>query len=160
MNRINRSSCSPNAVNIGEIDLDSDTLAAVIYDSLTHGADFASMASRYNTDEELKAKGGIRGMLPVDTDDITKLSLGKAVGEISEPTELDNSMYVIIKVIAREPASQKSYEESGAEISNAYQDAQSKLFEQRWLDRVRQKYPVIQHKELLPKAFSAPQAPQ
>lgn len=147
----------PERVNIGEIDIESDTLAALIYDSLSHGADFAKLASRHNTDEDLKAKGGARGVLPVDTDDITKLSPGVSVGQISEPMEMENGTYVIIKVNAREPARQKSFEEAGAEVSNMYQDTQSKLFEQRWLDRVKLKYPVMQYKALLPKAFSAPQ---
>jgi peptidyl-prolyl cis-trans isomerase SurA len=142
-------------VNISEIDLESDTLAALIYDSLSHGADFSAMASRHNTDEELKTKGGARGMLAVDADDISKLSVGVAVGKISEPSELENGAFVIIKVNAREPARQKTFEEAGAEVSNMYQDTQSKLFEKRWLDRVKVKYPVKQYKEVLPKAFNA-----
>ena len=147
----------PEKVNIGEIYIDTDTLAAKLYDSLTTmGTDFAALASRYNEDPDLKAKGGARGLQAIETDEVTKLGASLQVSEISEPTALEGGGFVIVKLVAREPARQKTFEEAGAEVSNAYQDNQSKVLEQRWLERVKQKYPVKQYKELLKDAFTKP----
>ncbi len=146
----------PEKVNIAEIDVASDTLSAVIYDSLSHGGDFSKLSSRYNIDEDLKTKGGVRGMLPLDTDEITKLSAGMEIGQISEPTDIGNGSFTIIKVLAREPAREKTFEEAGAEVSNLFQEQLSKNLEKEWLDRLRQKYPVKQFKEQLRNAFTAP----
>ena len=147
----------PEKVNVAELYVDTDTLAAKLYDSLLHGADFSALVARYEQDEELKAKGGERGFQPVDTDESTKLGATLNVGEVSEPSPVEGGGYGIIKLVAREPARQKTYEEAGAEISNAFQDSQSKLLEQQWLDRVRQRYPVKQYKERLVDAFKKTQ---
>ncbi len=143
-------------VNIGEIYIDTDTLGAKLYDSLMQGSDFAEMAARYTDDPDVKTKGGARGLQAIDTDEITKMGATLNVGEISEPTALDGGGFVVVKLIAREPARQKTFEEAGAEISNAYQDNQSKVHERQWLERVKAKYPVKQYKELLRDAFSKP----
>jgi peptidyl-prolyl cis-trans isomerase SurA len=147
----------PEKVNIAELYIDTDTLAAKLYDSLVHGADFSALVSRYEQDEELKAKGGERGLQSVDTDESTKLGSSLRVGEFSEPSPVEGGGFVILKLVAREPARQKTLEEAGAEISNAFQDSQSKLLEQQWLDRVRQRYPVKQYKERLADAFKKAQ---
>jgi peptidyl-prolyl cis-trans isomerase SurA len=148
----------PEQVNIAEIDVASDTLGALLYDSLMHGANFAKLSKRHNTDEDLRGKGGERGMLPVTTDDITKMSIGMKVGSISEPMEIGNGGYTIIKLLKREPARPKTYEEAGAEVSNLYQEQRSKDLEREWLDRLKQKYPVKQYKDQLSKAFANPRS--
>lgn len=148
----------PEKVNLAEIDVVSDTLAALIYDSLSRGADMSKLSSRHNIDEDLKAKGGVRGMLPADTDEITKLSIGMEIGQLSEPIEIGNGSYTIIKILGREPAREKTFEEAGAEVSNLYQDQLTKNLEKEWLDRLKQKYPVRQFKERLRDAFAAPVA--
>lgn len=148
----------PERLRIGEIYVESDTTALMLYDSLKHGADFNSLAAQWTEDADVKAKAGEKGFLIPDTGEIGKQALALGAGEISEPFELDNGGYAIVKLIAKEPARQKTYEEAGAEVSNSYQEHQSKLLEQEWVDRVRQKFPVKQNKELLKNAFTSPQA--
>lgn len=148
----------PERLKIGEIYLESDTTALMVYDSLKHGADFTSIASQWNEDPELKAKSGEKGFIAVDTDEVSKQAAALAIGEISEPFELENGGYAIVKLLAKEPARQKTFDEAGAEVSNAYQEHLSKVLEEQWLDRIRQKYPVNQNKALLKNAFVAPQA--
>jgi len=147
----------PEQLKIGEIALGSDTTALMVYDSLKHGADFASIASHWNEDPDLKAKGGDRGFITLDTDEVSKQAAALTIGEISQPFELDNGDYAIVKLLAREPARQKTFEEAGAEVSNAYQEHLSKELEQQWVDRVRQRFQVKQYKELLRNAFLSPQ---
>jgi peptidyl-prolyl cis-trans isomerase SurA len=143
----------PEKVNIAEIYADTDTLGAKLYDSLLHGSDFGALAARHAQDAELQEKKGERGPLPVDTDDLTKLGAKLKVGEFSEPTPLDDGGFVIVKLVSREPAAQKTFEQAAAEISNTFQDVQSKQLERQWIDRIKQRYPVIQYKDRLANAF-------
>lgn len=144
-------------VSIAEMHFDSDTTALVVYDSLLKGMDFSELASRYQHDTELKTKKGMRGMLPITKDELTQAASALTVGQISEPFESENG-YVIIKLLEREAPRPKTFEEAGAEVSNAFQDAESKRLEKEWLNRIKLRYPVKQHKEVLREAFSSPQA--
>ena len=150
----------PERVDISQIHLDSDTLAAMVYDSLRSGADFNSMAAHYNNDDpEIKAKYGERGLLPVDTDDLTKRAQTLAVGDFSEPLSLETGGAAIIRLNRKEPSKEKTFEEAGAEVSNAFQEEESKRLEDLWVARLKEKYPVAQYKDVLSKAFQS-QAPR
>lgn len=148
----------PERVNYSEILLESDTVALAVYDTLSNGADFGSVASRWNDDPDLKAKSGARGFQNVVSDEVAKQASSLAIGETSEPIQLQSGGWVILKVIAKEPPRQKTYEEAGAEVSNAYQEYISKQLEQAWLDRIKARHPVRQYKEVLQNAFEYPQA--
>ncbi|MBI1803388.1 MAG: peptidylprolyl isomerase [Ignavibacteriae bacterium] len=145
----------PERVNINEINLESDTLAVLVYDSLVHGADFSSLASRWNDDQSLKLQKGARGLVNVETDEASKHAASLNVGEFSEPIDLEQGGSVIVQLVGREPARQKTYEEAGAEVSNAYQEYASKQLEQNWIERIKQRHPIKQYKENLKKAFES-----
>jgi peptidyl-prolyl cis-trans isomerase SurA len=146
----------PDRVNMMVLVFDTDTLAALVYDSLQHGADFGEMLSRYKEVPAPKTKDGSRGLQPVKTDTLTQRAWTLADGHISDPIQTEDGTFAIVKLIAKESTRQKTFEEAGAEISNAYQDYTSKLLEQQWLDRIKLMHPVIQYKEVLPKAFASP----
>jgi peptidyl-prolyl cis-trans isomerase SurA len=148
----------PERVKMGGIEVESDTVALLVYDSLKHGADFASLASRWNTDPDLRSNGGMMGSQIVDTNEVTKQAAALEPGQISEPIELDNGGFAIVKLYSKEPARRKTFEEAGAEVSNDYQDHISKALEKQWVDRIKQKYIVRQDTTLLKNAFTTPQA--
>jgi peptidyl-prolyl cis-trans isomerase SurA len=145
----------PAKLNYAEIHLSSDTLAMLVYDSLTRGADFSKLADRYNDDPELKKKHGVHGFLSVTTDEITRRADSLTVGEISDPIENENGGFSIVKVIAKEPPRVKTFEEAGAEVSNALQESESKRLEATWLDRLKSKYPVKHYRDKLAEAFQS-----
>ncbi len=145
----------PEKVNIGEIYFDTDTLALMVYDSLSHGGDFKKFAERYDVDPDLKAKSGVRGFQPVSENELTQKAATMKVGDLSEPLAVEGGAYALIKLFAKEPAREKTFEEAGAEVSNAYQESESKRLEQDWLSRIRERHPVKQNRELLPNAFSS-----
>jgi peptidyl-prolyl cis-trans isomerase SurA len=148
----------PERLRVSEIYLEADTTALIVYDSLKHGADFTNLAKQWNEDPELKEKAGDKGFINADTDEIARKAVTLKPGGISEPFELENGSYAIIKLVAKDPARQKTFEEAGAEVSNAYQENESKMLEKEWVDRIRRKYVVKQNKELLRNAFTSPQA--
>ncbi|TAK62384.1 MAG: hypothetical protein EPO24_04955 [Bacteroidetes bacterium] len=149
----------PNRVAYSAIEIDSDTLALMVYDSLLKGADFSEMAERYNTDPDMKARKGAFELAPVTQDDFTIYADSLQAGDITEPMEMTTGGYVIMKVTKKESERVKTYEEAGAELSNAFQEYESKRLEKEWLDRVKEKYPVKQHKELLQSAFQSSRKP-
>jgi peptidyl-prolyl cis-trans isomerase SurA len=149
----------PERLEMSQIQLNSDTLAAMVYDSLTHGASFEALADRYNAeDADLKGKGGSRGLLPVTNDDLTEAASKLPIGEISEPIPMETIGFAIVRLNKKVPPSQKTFEEAGAEVSNTFQEYESKRMEQDWIDRIKKKYLVVEHKEVLRDAFSSPRA--
>lgn len=142
-------------VDIGEIYFEADTLALMVYDSLSRGGDFADFAVRYAQDPDLKEKSGRRGMQPVKESELTEKAAAMKTGDLSEPIELDGGGFAIIKLFGREPSREKTFDEAGAEISNAYQEAESKRLERAWLERIRERHPVKQYREVLPTAFGS-----
>lgn len=146
----------PDRVGYNEIHVSSDTLAFMIFDSLTHGASFGDMAARYNEDPELRSKHGARGLKPLDADEQAAIAAKQKIGEISEPAEIATGGYSIIMSVKRDGPREKTYEEAGAEISNQYQEFLSKKIEQDWVDRLRHRYAIKQYKERLRDAFSLP----
>ncbi|MBI4548280.1 MAG: peptidylprolyl isomerase [Ignavibacteriae bacterium] len=147
----------PERLDIREIYLESDTLAVLVYDSLEQGADFEELAARHNDDPDLKASKGARNKVSVDTDEVTEYAKAMSIGEISEPFELEGGGWAIVKLLAKEPARQKTYEEAGAEVSNAFQEYEAKRLERLWLEKVKEKHPVKQYKEHLKHAFTKSQ---
>ncbi|MGB6649883.1 MAG: peptidylprolyl isomerase [Bacteroidota bacterium] len=76
-----------------------------------------------------------------------------ATGEFGEPFHLKGN-YVIVRLDGRTPARLKTFEEAGPEVSTAFQDYESKRIEALWLEKLRKKYPVVRHNEVLNIAFA------
>jgi len=146
---------TPAKVTFAEMNFDSDTTAFMVYDSLMKGADFTALAGVYNFDDTLRMKGGLNEPQAEDLDDVTKLAGSLEVGGVSEPVAIGNGGFMIVKLVAKEPPKQKTFDEAGAELANAYQDSEAKRIEAAWLERIRQKHPVVEHRELLRNALPA-----
>ena len=74
------------------------------------------------------------------------------VGGVSNPFAT-RGMYSVVRLDKREPARQKTFDEAGGELSSAFQEAESKRLESEWIQGLRQRYPVVEHKEALKDAF-------
>jgi hypothetical protein len=74
------------------------------------------------------------------------------VGAVSNPFTVRGT-YSIVRLNKREPTRLKTFEEAGGELSSAFQEAESKRLETEWLQSLRQRYPVVEHKEALKDAF-------
>jgi peptidyl-prolyl cis-trans isomerase SurA len=146
----------PDRVNLIALTFDTDTLAYFVYDSLKKGSDFSELYKRYHENPAPRNPDGSRGLQSVETDEITKHAQSIPIGELSEPFALEDGSYAIVKIIGKDASRPKTYEEAGAEVSNAYQEFLSKQLEKQWLDSVKIHYPVKQYKETLTKAFTMP----
>ena len=75
-----------------------------------------------------------------------------AVDSITKPFPHESGRS-IIKVLGRDSARVKTFEEASPEIASNYQEATSKQHEQEWLDKLKRKYPVTFNKDALTEAF-------
>ena len=92
--------------------------------------------------------------LPVTTDERTKLADSLKVGNYSIPFK-HNLGYLIIRVLKKDAARQKTFEEAGTEISSGFQEYESKRLENEWINSLRKAYPVIEYKGALKNAFTS-----
>ena len=145
----------PEQVNINEMVFDSDTTALTVYDSLVHGAEFPALASRWNTDAKLREKKGARGLVSVEADSASRRAAKLNIGEFSEPVEMEHGEYAIVQLLSKESPHEKTFEQAGAEVSNLYQESESKRLEEIWIEKIKQRYPVKQYKENLKDAFQS-----
>ncbi len=92
-------------------------------------------------------------LTPIDQDERSKMANQLQPNGVSQPFRYKNG-YSIVRFLKREPARQKTFEEAGTEVSSAFQEYESKRLEAEWLNELRTRYPVVEHKEVLGQAFS------
>jgi peptidyl-prolyl cis-trans isomerase SurA len=98
--------------------------------------------------------GGIENQLQaVATDERSMKADSLHVGAFSSPFNYRGN-YTIVRLNKKEPARRKTFAEAGTEVSSAFQEYESKRLEKEWLDGLRQRYPVVEHKEVLKNAFA------
>jgi peptidyl-prolyl cis-trans isomerase SurA len=93
-------------------------------------------------------------LVPLDEDERSKVANRLEVNALSEPFRYKNG-FSLVRLLRREPARQKTFEEAGTEVSSAFQEHESKRLEAEWLGELRSRYPVVEHKEVLVEAFAA-----
>jgi parvulin-like peptidyl-prolyl isomerase len=75
-----------------------------------------------------------------------------AVDSVTAPFKYQNG-WSIIKVIGKDSACVKTFEEAMPEVASGYQEIVSKKREQEWVEALKNKYPVTVNKEALTQAF-------
>ncbi|MBI5474324.1 MAG: peptidylprolyl isomerase [Ignavibacteriae bacterium] len=95
-------------------------------------------------------------VLPVATDERTLKADSLTAGGYAAPFNYRGN-FTIVRLNKKEPARQKTYEEAGTEVSSSFQEFESKRLEKEWLDGLRTRFPVVEHKEVLKNAFATVQ---
>jgi peptidyl-prolyl cis-trans isomerase SurA len=144
----------PDRINFSEIYSKSDSLIHVYYTELQNGADFDSLASRCTERPQLREKAGNYGLVAVDYSTLSSKAneLLSTPGSYSEPFPYSGG-YSIVKLIEKVPARPKTFEEAKAEVSGAYQDAESKKLEQNYLGSLKKRYDPQIYYDKLEEAF-------
>lgn len=142
----------PDRINIQEILTENDSLAHALYWRLQYGEDFGEIAAQHTTRPTMNEKRGIWGLMPADARDLTKKAWTMAVDSVSPPFKA-NEGWAIIKVLQKDSARVKTFEEALPELTSAYREHASKLREQQWVEELKQKYGVTVRRELLLEAF-------
>jgi|SRR5690554_328491 len=142
----------PDRVSFAEIFSVKDSVINHYYELLKAGADFDSLASLTER-AAMKDKGGIYSLNDVKTsvlyEEANKL---EKPGDFSEPIKVSGG-YSIVKLIEKDPARVKTFEEARAEVAGAFQESESKRLENEYLERLKKRYePSVYYSEL-EKAF-------
>ncbi len=144
----------PDRINFSEIFTKSDSLIHVYYTELQNGADFDSLASNYTEHNNMKPKAGNYGLVAIDYSPLASKTneLLSQPGTYSEPFASSGG-FVIVKLIAKDPSHPKTFEDAKAEVSGAYQEAESKRLEQAYLESLKKRYDPQLYYDTLEQAF-------
>jgi peptidyl-prolyl cis-trans isomerase SurA len=143
----------PYRVNFAEIYTSYDTVAAkAAYKEIQAGKDFGEVAEKYTMRAGYKEKKGVWGWLPTIANEFSRYAAVIPVDSIRPPFE-HSSGWSIIKVLGKDSAHAKSFEEAKPEVMSAYQEHASKVRQEEWISELKKQYPVVLNKELLMQAF-------
>ncbi|MCL5031337.1 MAG: peptidylprolyl isomerase [Bacteroidetes bacterium] len=145
----------PDRVNFGEIFAGSDSAITQYYELLKQGANFDSLAAKSTERPGYKEKNGIWGLQDVNSSDLASHAFKLSnPGDFSKPFAYENG-FSIVELISKDPSHVKSFDEAKAEVSGAFQEAESKQLEKDYIDRLDNLYhPKIYYNEL-DKAFKS-----
>ncbi len=124
---------------------------------LIKGESFSKLAQKYSDDPGSKARGGDLGffskgqMVP----EFEKAAFSLKKGEISQPVKTTFG-YHIIKVEAKKPARQRSFEEVQQEIRQKLLREKQRKLRDEVIAKLKKKYPVQVHEDLLNKTSVMP----
>jgi peptidyl-prolyl cis-trans isomerase SurA len=143
----------PKRVNFAEIFVTSDSLANEAHKEIKAGKDFAEVAAKYTMRPGFKEKKGVWGFTPYDQNEVSRRASTLPVDSIPPHAFPGVDGLSIIKVIARDSAKVKTFEEAMPEVMSAYQEYASKLRQDEWIADLKSRYPVVLNKPLLLEAF-------
>jgi len=140
-------------ISFSEIFSMKDSLINIYYKSLVEGASFDSLANLYTERPGKKERSGFYELQDVDFSDFSKeANKLENAGDYSEPIPFSGG-YSIFKLIERQSARLKTFEEAKAEVSGKYQEMESNWLEEEYINSLNKRYnPVIFYDEL-EKAF-------
>jgi hypothetical protein len=115
---------------------------------------FDSAVTVYSKRSNAKSTHGISGLQPLTTNGLTKMAW--------ETSDNDSTVYLpyesgfsFIKVVEKDPAREKTFEEAQSELSGAFQESETNRIENAWYESLKKKYPVMINEEGLGKTFVA-----
>ena len=142
----------PRRVDFAEIYVTTDSLAQLAYKEIRGGEDFGEVAAQYTMRPGYKEKKGVWGLQPDSLNIWSRYAASLPVDSIPPPFEHPTG-WSIIKVLAKDSARVKTFDEAKPELASAYQEYAYKVRERQWLSALEAKYPVVLNKELLMNAF-------
>ena len=127
-------------VEFSEIFSRKDSLIKKYYNEVIQGAGFDSLARRVTQRGGYKAKSGYHGTIDPNTNTLAKVAFSlENPGDISEPFKIENG-WSIVKLVSKDNARIKTYEEAVAELSSNYQESESKRLENDYLNGLKNLY--------------------
>jgi len=147
----------PARINLAEIHVNSDSAALAIYDRILAGADFGELAGEFTVRPGFKEKKGEWGLLPFRANELTARAVSMEADSVSPPFKFENG-WSMVKVLAKDPARTKTFEEALPEVTSHYQDSASKTREREWIEALKKRYGVDLDEEKLSDAFKSPPA--
>jgi peptidyl-prolyl cis-trans isomerase SurA len=176
----------PDRVNVQEIFVPSDSVATLVKRALTGYTidsliakkskgkkavfdtlkiavapiSFDSAAARFNTRGTTLETRGVLGFQPVTANELTKRAWSQSESDTTSIFPYDGG-FSITKVIKKDPAREKTFEEAQSEVSGAFQEYETKRLSDEWYEALKKKYPVVINADAVGKTFAGtPAAPK
>jgi len=126
-----------------------DSVINNCYSMVASGYNFDSASVKFKKESALNTDTTITGLMEVDTNELAKRANElKNVGEISKPFKYEKG-WAIVKLIKRELARVKTFEEAKPEVSSVLHDKESKRLEEVYLEKLKSIYnPKLYYNEL------------
>ena len=128
-------------------------MANAAYKEIRSGKDFGEVAADYTMRAGYKEKKGVWGFTPFDLNEVARRASTLPVDSIPPHAFPGTEGLSIIKVIAKDSAHVKTFEEAMPEVMSAYQEHASKVRQDEWIADLKSRYPVVFNKPLLLEAF-------
>ena len=140
-------------VEFAEIFVKSDSLMKAVQSELKSGVSFDTLVVKHTERPGFRDRAGKYPLADVNSSQLA-LEANRLVnpGDISAPVA-NSGGYSLLQLIKKEAARVKTFDESKAEVSGAYQEEESKRLENEYLDSLQKEYNPVLHYDVLPKAF-------
>lgn len=143
----------PDRVEFYEIFTRKDSLINKYYKLVIDGEDFVKLAEKYTERPSKKKTSGLFEMTNLSSSVMAKKAweLDKP-GDVSEPFRSGNG-WSIVKLVKKEPARIKTFDEAKAEVLSDYQEDLSKRLEEAYINRLKERYEPEYFYDELKKAY-------
>ena len=113
---------------------------------------FDSAAVVYNTRNSTRSTRGIWELQPVAGHQLLQKCWKRNLSDTLSYFPQDNG-FSFVKILSKDPAREKTFEEAKSELSGAYQEYQTQRVENEWYARLKKKYPVTINMDELKKSI-------
>lgn len=138
----------PDRVSYTELFVRIKENAERYYQEIQTGANFDSLVANFNERTAMQDKGGKYELQAVGTNEFSKAVEKLQPGEYSDVIQ-NTGGYSILRLDTKEPSRIKTFDEARAEVSGAFQEAESKRLEQEYIQRLKLTYkPIINYDKL------------
>jgi peptidyl-prolyl cis-trans isomerase SurA len=142
----------PERVNFAEIYSETESGAKAAYQKVKSGKDFMDVVQEYTNRPKYPEKKGVWGFQVFTFNNLSMKASTMAIDSMSAPFKFEAG-WSIVKVLGKDSAHVKTFEEAMSEVASGYQEMASKQREQEWIEVLKKKYPVTINKEALTEAF-------
>ncbi len=143
----------PDRVEFKEIYVTNDSTKNVVESLLKNGANFDSLYAKYNQRRGYENKPGFYGLVDINSNELSKKANElKEIGQISAPFKFQDG-WSIVKLIRKDSARQKTYDEAKIEAASLHQEFESKRLEDEYITKLKNLYKPKVYYEELKKAF-------
>ncbi len=140
-------------IELSEIHSKSDSLIKVYYQMLQKGENFDTLAAKYTERPGFKEKAGRFQLLSINASQLSmEANKLKNPGDLTEPFSMSGG-YSIVKLIRKEPARIKTFDEARAEVSGSFQEEESKRLENKYVSELQERFKPETNNSELTKVF-------
>jgi len=138
-------------VNFAEIYVPTDSTANAIYKKIRQGKNFQELAEKNTTRPGYQEKKGVWGFQLFAANSLSDIASKLPIDSVTPPFRYEEG-WSILKVLARDSAQAKTFEEAKPEVLSEYQNDAVERRKLEWVKELRNKYPVVINSEILGEA--------